>query len=118
MIGPYLSQPKSKQSKCLKVTKLEHKSNQSQSSNSSLSYNESNNFLAFLLPVKASMIAQLVKNPPAMQEIPDPWVRKIHWRRDKESTCNVGNLGSIPGLGSSPAVGKALHSNIRAWRIP
>ena len=46
------------------------------------------------------------------------WVRKIHWRRDrlptpvflgfhggsagKESACNVGDLGSIPGLGRSP----------------
>ena len=113
--NPFVSQPKSKQSKCLKVTKLEHKSNQSRSSNSSLSYNESNNFLAFLLPVKASMIAQLVKNPPAMQEIPDPWVRKIPWRRDrlptpvflgflcgsviKECTCNAGDLGLIPGRG-------------------
>ena len=25
---------------------------------------------------------------------------------DKESTCNVGDLGSIPGLGSSPGEGK------------
>jgi len=48
----------------------------------------------------------------------DSWVRNIHWRRDrlptsgflgfpggaagKESTCNVGDLGSIPGLGRSP----------------
>ena len=24
----------------------------------------------------------------------------------KESVCNVGNLGSIPGLGSSPGEGK------------
>ena len=24
----------------------------------------------------------------------------------KESTCNVGDLGSIPGLGSSPGEGK------------
>ena len=46
----------------------------------------------------------------------------IHWRRDrlptpvflgfpcgsagKESACNVGNLGSIPGLGRSPGEGK------------
>ena len=49
------------------------------------------------------------------------WVRKIPWRRDrlptpvflgfsggsdgKESACNVGNLGSIPGLGRSPGEG-------------
>jgi len=67
----------------------------------------------------ASLIAQLVRNPPAM---PDPGsipgVRKIPWRRDrlptpvfsgfpcgsagKESPCNAGDLGSIPGLGRYP----------------
>ena len=50
------------------------------------------------------------------------WIRKIHWRRDrlptpvflgfpcvsagKESTCNAGDLGLIPGLGRSPGEGK------------
>ena len=50
------------------------------------------------------------------------WVRKIRWRRDslptlvflgfpcgsagKESTCNAGDQGSIPGLGGSPGEGK------------
>ena len=50
------------------------------------------------------------------------WVRKIHWTRDrlpapvfldfpggsagKESTCSVGDLGSITGLGRSPEKGK------------
>ena len=60
------------------------------------------------------------KDPPAMQETPqlDSWFKKIHWRRNrlptpvflgfpcgsagKESTCNVGDLGWIPGLGRSP----------------
>ena len=72
---------------------------------------------------RASLIAQLVKNPPAMQETRfNSWVRKICWRRDrlpipvflgfpctsagKESVCNAGDLGSIPGLGSSPGEGK------------
>ena len=67
------------------------------------------------LPIGASLIAQLVKNPPAMQETQmDSWVRKILWRRDRlptpvflgfpcgsageESACNAGDLGSIPGL--------------------
>ena len=52
----------------------------------------------------------------------DSWVGKIHWRRDrlptpvllgfpcgsagKESTCNAGDLGLIPGLGRSPSEGK------------
>ena len=52
----------------------------------------------------------------------DSWMGKIHWRRDrlptpgflgfpggsagKESTCNVGDLYSIPGLGRSPGEGK------------
>ena len=76
----------------------------------------------------ASLIAQLAKNPPAMQETPvwflgwNSWVGKICWRRDrlptpvfldfpcvsadKESACNAGNLGSIPGLGRFPGEGK------------
>ena len=36
----------------------------------------------------------------------------------KESACNVGDLGLIPGLGRSPGEGKAIHSSILAWRIP
>ena len=69
------------------------------------------------------MIAQLVKNLPARQETLVRFlVRKIHWRRDrlptpvfldfpcgsagKESTCNAGDLDSIPGLGRSPGEGK------------
>ena len=65
---------------------------------------------------------QLVKNSPAMQESRfDFWVRMFPWRRDrlptpvflgfpsgsdsKEYACNVGDLGSIPGLGRSPGGG-------------
>ena len=78
--------------------------------------------------VWASLIAQWVKNPPAIQRHRfDSWVRKICWRRDrlptpvflgflggsagKESACNVGNLGSIPELGRSSGEGKGypLH---------
>ena len=36
----------------------------------------------------------------------------------KESTCNLGDLGSIPGLGRSPREGNGYHSSILAWRIP
>ena len=84
--------------------------------------------------IRASLIAQLVKNLPAMQETQVPFlgqedllVRKICWRRDrlptpvflvfpcgcgcgsagKESACNVGDLGSSPGLGRSPGEGKS-----------
>ena len=69
------------------------------------------------------MIAQLVKNPPEMQgTLVQFLVGKIRWRRDrlptpvflgfpcvsagKESTCNVGDLGLILGLGRSPGEGK------------
>ena len=78
-------------------------------------------FSIYYTPV-TSLIAQLVKNPPAMQVTPVCfWVGKIRWRRDrlptpiflgfscssagKESACNVGNLGSIPGLGRSHGEG-------------
>ena len=43
----------------------------------------------------ASLVAQLVKNPPAMQE-----------------------TGFIPGLGDPLEKGKATHFSIVAWRIP
>ena len=71
----------------------------------------------------ASLIAQLVKNLPAMQEtLFDSWVRKIPWRRDrlptpvflgfpcgsagKESAGNARDLGSSHGLGRSSGEGK------------
>ena len=53
------------------------------------------------------------------------WLGKIPWRRDrlptlvfldfscgsagKESTCNAGDMGSIPGLGRSPGEGKGYQ---------
>ena len=45
---------------------------------------------------QASLVAQLVKNPPAMQET---WVRSLGWNDPLEK-------------------GKATHSSILAWRIP
>ena len=36
----------------------------------------------------------------------------------KESGCNAGDLGSIPGLGDPLEKGKATHSIILPWRIP
>ena len=73
----------------------------------------------------ASLMTQLVKNLPAKLETKfDSWVGKIRWRRDrlptpvfwgfpcgsagKDSACNAGDLGSIPGLGRSPGEGKRL----------
>ena len=67
----------------------------------------------------ASLVAQMVKNPLARQETCIQFLDwKIPWRSDrlhipiflgfpgssagKESACNVGDLGSIPGLGRSP----------------
>ena len=35
----------------------------------------------------------------------------------KEFSCNVGDLGLIPGLGRSLGEGKATHSSVLAWRI-
>ena len=36
----------------------------------------------------------------------------------KESTCNAGDPGSIPGWGRSPGEGNGNHSSILAWRVP
>ena len=70
-----------------------------------------------------TLVAQLVKNLPAMHETGfHHWVGKTPWRRDslptpvflgfpgdsasKESVCNVGDLSLIPGLGRPPEEGK------------
>ena len=34
-----------------------------------------------------------------------------------ESTCNVGDVGSIPGWGDPLEKGMAIHSSSLAWRI-
>ena len=44
----------------------------------------------------ASLVAQMVKNPPAMRET---WVRSLGWKATLEE-------------------GMAAHSSILAWRIP
>ena len=44
----------------------------------------------------ASLVAQVVKNPPAM---PETWVRSLGWKDPLEE-------------------GMATHSSILAWRIP
>ena len=71
------------------------------------------------------MVAQLVKNPPAMQKTPVQCLgQKDPLERDrlpspvflgfpggsdsKESACKAGDLGSIPGLGRSSGGG---HGN-------
>ena len=50
----------------------------------------------------------------AGKEIPLPG-----WLSSKESACNAGDQGLIPGLGI-PAIEKrmATHSSIFAWEIP
>ena len=64
----------------------------------------------------------------------DSWVGKIRWRRDRlptpvfsgfpvgsageESDRNVGDLGSIRGLGDTLEKGTTTHSSTLAWRIP
>ena len=82
--------------------------------------------MVFSFP-KASLVAQLVKNLPALQETPGsipgsgrspgegidrlltPVFLGFTGGSDgKESTCNVGDLGLILGLGRSPGGG---HGN-------
>ena len=45
-------------------------------------------FEPILYPTGASLVAQMVKNLPAVWETPrfDPWVRKIPWRRKWQPT--------------------------------
>ena len=89
----------------------------------------------YLYLLRASLIAQLVKNPSAMKETQfDSWVGKIYWRRDRlptpvflgfpcdsageKSACSEGDLGSIPGLENPLEKVTATHSSMLAWRIP
>ena len=53
-------------------------------------------FLEYLKTEGTSLVAQTVKNPPAMQEM---WVLSLGWEDPLEK-------------------GKATHSSILAWRIP
>ena len=86
-------------------------------------------------PTKASQVAQLVKNPPAMWEAPLRSLgREDPLRRDrlptpvflgfpggsdsKESTCNAGDLGSIPGLGRSPGEGNGYPLQYSCLEYP
>ena len=72
---------------------------------------------------RASLVAQLVKNLPAVRETLVRFLgQEDPWRRDrlptpvflgfpggsagKESICSAGDLGLIPGLGRSPGRGK------------
>ena len=48
----------------------------------------------------------------------EPSLWNCNHPRKKEFACNVGDLGSIPGLGRSLEKGKATHSSVLAWRIP
>ena len=81
------------------------------------------------------MVAQLVKNAPAVQEtLVRLSVRKFPWGRDrlptpmfldfpggsdgKESACSAGDLGLISGLEDPLEEGMATHSSVLAWRIP
>ena len=58
---------------------------------------------------------------------PETWYHGImewfHWdfsggSDSKASAYNVGDWGSIPGLGRSPGEEMATHSSILAWKIP
>ena len=85
---------------------------------------------------QASLIDQLVKNPPAMEETPvqDSWIRKIPWRRDRLPTPVFLAFLVAQLVKNSPAMwetwvrslgwedplqkGRATNSSILAWRIP
>ena len=55
----------------------------------------------------ASLVAQLVKNPPAMQGTGfDPWVGKIPWRRERRPTQYSGLENSKDGI---------VHGVTKSW---
>ena len=84
--------------------------------------------MRIITKIDFSLVTQLVKDPPAMQETPvrflgqeDPTPVFLGFpggSDSKESAYNVGDLGSIPGLGRSLGEGMKTHSSILVWRIP
>ena len=42
----------------------------------------------------------------------------LWWLRDKESACNAGDAGSIPGSEKSLEKEMATHSSILDWKNP
>ena len=40
------------------------------------------------------------------------------WLSNKESTCQAGDMGSLPWSGRYPGEGNGTHSSILAWRLP
>ena len=86
----------------------------------------------FCIYMRASLIVQLVKDPPAVLEPQfDSWVRKIPWRRNRLPipVFFVAQLVKNPpamretwvqslGWEDPWEKGKATHSSILTWRIP
>ena len=62
-------------------------------------------------------MAQLVKNPPAMQET---WVQSLGWEDPMEKGNATHSSIWVRALGweNSLEKGKATHSSILAWRMP
>ena len=56
-------------------------------------------YICLYIHTWVSLLAQMVKNPPAMQETQEMWVQSLGWEDPQEE-------------------GMAIHSNILAWRIP
>ena len=98
------------------------------------SFQNSNNSV-IIISNWTSLIAQVVKNLSAMQEMLVWFLsRENLLERDrlltpvflgfpcgsggKKSACNTADLGLILGLGRSPEKGKSTYSSILAWRIP
>ena len=82
---------------------------------------------------RASLVAQLVKNLPAMQETPssflgwedllENYLLQCSWSCLMAQMINIPpamrkTLGLIPGLDDVLEKGMATHSCIMAWRIP
>ena len=53
----------------------------------------------------------------ALSELLLTWLWASQWFSGKESTCQAGYVGLIPGLERSPGKGNGNHS-ILAWEIP
>ena len=70
-------------------------------------------------PSPRSVQQPLLSNSQHILRSPLLPLRVPRWLSSKESACNAGDTGSIPGMGRSPGEGNGYtHSSILAWRIP
>ena len=71
-------------------------------------------FVSYWHPILASLVAQMVNNPPVMQETwVQPWVRKIPWRRE----CYPIQYSCLENFMDRGAWWAIVHGVAKSWTL-